>query len=117
MKSTRLLVLAVVCMAITLPAQASMHPNAAIDSLAHFMWHMQMTTQAAMTGNWPAFWALFLEQSVCAQGSFATFIFTPLGFVLAAALLVSFLVMMAFHLIKKMLRSWKQSAPHTLQYA
>jgi hypothetical protein len=67
-------------MTIAIPAQASMHPNAAIDGLAHFMWHLQMTNQALATGNWSMFWLLFTEQSVCTNVQSLTFIFTPAFF-------------------------------------
>jgi hypothetical protein len=102
------LAFAVICMMVSAPAMASMHPNSAVDGLAHFMWHLQMTSQAAMTGNWPAFFSLFVEQSVCATTSWMTFIFTPMGLALAVSAVATTLIMFTKRAIQKEARTWQK---------
>jgi hypothetical protein len=99
--------LALLCLAITIPAQASMHPNAVVDGWIHFMWHAQMTVQAAQTGNWSMFWQLFTEQSVCTSGTDFTFVFTPAFFMLASALLMAAAaVILIFRKMRKVQTPW-----------
>jgi hypothetical protein len=107
---------AICMMMIAVPAQASMHPNSAVDGLAHFMWHLQMTSQAAMTSNWPAFFSLFVEQSVCATTSWGTFIFTPLGLALAVSAGATTLIMFTKHVIQKESRAWQKQFQAKLSF-
>lgn len=100
------LFLALICLAVAVPAQASMHPNAAVDGWLHFMWHMQMTWHAAQTSNWAMFWQLFTEQSVCTSAKDFTFVFTPAFFTLVSAMLTALIVMLAFRILRKMQVLW-----------
>jgi hypothetical protein len=77
-----------------------MHPDVATDGLMHFLWHAQMTWQAAQTGNWAMFWQLFIEQSVCADQSLATLIFTPAGFVATAVTALFASVYVLYHKLR-----------------
>jgi uncharacterized membrane protein len=104
-KNQLLLLVGLIVSLTSVSANASMHPDVAADGLAHFMWHMQMTTQAAMTGNWPAFWQLFTEQSVCADSSWQTFVFTPLGFMFIGSLVSAACVLLMLHLVKSVFKS------------
>ncbi|MBP6888085.1 MAG: hypothetical protein KBC21_00100 [Candidatus Pacebacteria bacterium] len=106
MKLKPSLFLVLACMAVAIPAQASMHPNAVVDGLVHFMWHMQMTNQALATGNWSMFWQLFTEQSVCTSGTDFTFVFTPAFFVLVSAMLLAAIVMTVFLILRKAEMPW-----------
>jgi hypothetical protein len=98
--------LALACLAIAMPVQASMHPNAAVDGLAHFMWHMQMTAQAAQTGNWTMFWQLFTEQSVCTNVQSMTFIFTPAFFITMVVVTLVAMLMLIRRLVRKAPNGW-----------
>ena len=98
--------LALTCLAIAVPAQASMHPNAILDGLAHFMWHLQMTNQALATGNWPAFWQLFTEQSVCTTTSDFTFLFTPAFFMATVLISLAVALALTWRLLKKPVAGW-----------
>jgi len=106
MKFKPSLFLALACMAVVMPAQASMHPNAVVDGWLHFMWHMQMNAQAAQTGNWTMFWQLFTEQSVCTSGADFTFVFTPAFFMFVSAMLAAAIVMTVFRILRKLQTSW-----------
>lgn len=100
MKQKFPLFLVLAFLAVSVPAQASMHGAAEAAGISHFAFHAQMTWQAAMTGNWSAFWQLFTEQSICAN-TWATFIFTPAGFMLAAAMMIAAMVMLIGRLVQK----------------